>query len=218
MKSTRYNTIPFRIGLKGIPQIADNDPLKNSGAICAEGISTLPTSIDEANERSQAMLRHVRNRIRHGDHQALVNLLDDHPEFSAHAWVRQELIKWRRSGRSFRKRGRTRGSVTFHPIVIAGVVSELKKRDLTDTNERAFEWLARTWPISYDTARSKYYQARREERFKAVLIEDPISATLRSAEEIEETVDEAELLEPGKEIKRTVETPGGVVKIAFQGH
>ena len=217
MKTENYEITPIQIGLKGIPTVAAADTIENSKTISVQGVTTLPSSAKEAHLRSQSLLKRVRQRIRQGDHQALVDLLDDHPEFSAHPWVRDELLKWRRTERSFRKRGRKVGSFRFHPLVIAGVVEELKERGWATTDDAAFEWLAHNWPIAYDTARDKYYRARREERFKAVLIENPIGANTRTAAEIEEIIDQAETLETGSTITRTVETSEGPFTITFQG-
>ena len=217
MKTDHYAITPIQLGLKGIATIADTDTIENFKSIRVRSVSTLPTSTNDAKSRSQDLLKHVRQRIRQGNHQALVNLLDEHPEFSAHPWVSSELLKWQRTGRSLRKRGRRKGSFSFHPLVIASVVEELKKRGWAKTNESAFEWLSNHWAIGYDTARDQYYQAWREERFKAVFIENPNGTKFRTAGDIEKSIKRAELLQTGDTLVRAIETPDGLLSITFRG-
>ena len=176
IKSGPYGIMPIQVALNGIPLVADEERLGRSRKISIRGVTTLPTSLEDAHSRTQDQLKAVRRRLTQGDHQALVDLLDDHPEFSSDPWVRDELLKWRRTGRSYRKPGRKKGSFIFHPLVIAGVVEELKERGWVKNNERAFRWLEKYWAIGYQTARDHYYRAWREARFKAVLIDDPVGA------------------------------------------
>ena len=217
MKTGPYEIMPIQVALNGIPLVADDETLGNSNKIGIRDVTTLPTSLDDAHSRTQDQLKAVRHRLKLGDHQALVDLLDDHPEFSTHPWVLNELLKWRCTGRSYRKPGRKKGSFVFHPLVIVGVVKELKKRGWAKTNESAFEWLYDHWAIGYETARYQYYRTSKQARFKAVLMQGPIGGGVRTPEQIEETIDRAELLETGKTIVRTVETPDGPLTMTFRG-
>jgi hypothetical protein len=75
-----------------------------------------------------------------GDHQALVTLIDDYPEFVNDPWVNDELVKWLATGRSYRKPGRQTGSFIRHPLVVVEAVDELLKRDLVDSKAEALDF------------------------------------------------------------------------------
>ena len=209
---------PFRLATSGVALIAPEADVTDPTNLDASGVTTLPMSLDQAMSRAEEQLLAVKRAVKEGNHQPLVNLLDDHPEFSAHPWVQNQLVKWRSTGRSYRKRGRTRGSFEWHPLVIVAVVRALKQRNLATSNEDAFEWLVDNWGIRYETVRYQYYRAWREHRFRAVLFQTPFWRIQHTPEEYKQMLAEAEPLEPGKSITRKLaDFPEGPLTVTFEG-
>ena len=183
---------PFRLAVAGVAEIDAEGDVTDPTQLKARGVSTPPMSLEQAMLRTDEQLRVVDRAIRQGNHQPLIDLLDDYPEISAHPWVQDQLVKWRSTGRSYRKRGRKRGSFEYHPLVIVAVVQALKQRNLVKSNEKAFEWLVDNWDISYETARYQYYRAWREDRFRAVLFHMPLWRNPRTPDEYRQMLSEAE--------------------------
>ncbi len=215
--SVSYEVTPCRLVAYGVPLVAPEEDFSDPKQIRIRGLTTLAASLGDAQSRAEGRLKAVKQRIRQGDHQGLVNLLDDYPEFIAHPWVRKEWIKWIATGRSFRKPGRRMGSVIRHPLIVAGMVDELVRRGWAKNKHKAFEWLDEHLCINYDMVKEQYYRAWSEERFRAVLIENPVGARSRTPDEIEHTIDQAETLESGKTITRVVEMPRGPHSATFRG-
>jgi len=153
-----------------------------------------------------------------GDHQALVNLIDDRPEFVNDPWVKDELVKWLATGRSYRRRGRQTGSFIRHPLVLVGAVDELLKRDWVNSKAEAFRWLQDRGWASANTARDAYYQTPRDDRFNAALLQNTDQTKSITDEEFNHAVSEAVVLEPGKTITHTLaEFPEGPLTLTFEG-
>ncbi len=180
------------------------------------GLTTMETSVEEAQRRSDGMLKIVFQQLKEGNHQELVNLLDEHPQFIAVPRIRYELGKWVTSGRSYRQPGRPRKGALRHPLIVAGIVGELMSGDLRMNKGDAFARVADWLCISASTARDYYYDARCQERFKPILmrtgprITTPIEANLGQA------IETAELLECGKKVRRTLaHTADGSIVATF---
>ena len=85
-----------------VPLVAQEEDFSNPQELQIRGLTTFATSLEEAQARIDGLLREVDQRLRKGDHQGLVDILDDHPQLVAHPWVRPELVKWLATGRSYR--------------------------------------------------------------------------------------------------------------------
>ena len=213
-----WEAIPCQLFLCCTPQFAPEENFRTPKHVRLRGVTTLPTTFDDARLNTEARIRHVRYRLRMGDHQALVNLIDDSPEFVNDPWVKDELVKWLATGRSYRRPGRQMGSFIRHPLVVVGAVDELLKRDWVDSKAEAFRWLQDRGWLSANTARDTYYQSPREERFQAALFQDTHQARLITEEELDHAVSEAVVLEPGKTITHTLaEFPEGPLTLTFEG-
>jgi len=213
----RYEAIPCRLVAYGILHVAPEENFSTPNRVRVRGVTTLQTTIENAQRRADDWTRHVWNRLRRGDHQALVDLLYDRPEFDADPWMLKEFHKWRATGRSYQKRGRKVGSFVRHPLMIAAVVEELLTRGLVNSKAAAFPWLEKRGWLSATAARDSYYRALREERFKPVLIRDPSRARVITAEEFNQAVSSAEILKPGHTITHTLaESPKGPVTMTVE--
>ena len=167
---------PFRLSIPGIPLVAAEDDLSTPKRVMARGLTTSPTTLENAQRRAEEKIAYVKTRVEQGDFQALVKLLDDRPDFGADQWVLDALTKWIAENEPYRKRGRKMGSFIRHPLVIAAVVEELLRRQWVNSKSAAFRWLEeRAW-LSATAARDSYYMALSDDRFMAVLFRNPAGA------------------------------------------
>ena len=164
-KSMTWEAIPCQLFLHCIPQFAPEENFRRPKHVKVQGVKTVPTSVQNAQLNTEIRIRHVRHRLRMGDHQALVTLIDDYPAFVNDPWVNDELVKWLATGRSYRKPGRQTGDFIRHPLVVVEAVDELLKRNWVDSKAEAFRWLQNRGWLSANTARDTYYQNLRENRF-----------------------------------------------------
>ena len=201
-----------------IPLVAQEEDFSNPKELRIRGLTTLPTSLEDSQARVDCRLREVARRLKQGDHQGLVDILDDHPSLIAHRWVRQELVRWLATRRSYRKPGRKTGTFFRRALVIAGIIEELLRRGLAPNKEQAFNWFADHEHMSYDAAKYQYYQAWKDERFKPILFEINSEGRLRTDKETSEILSNAEVLEPGKTITHTLaEFSEGPLTVTFSG-
>ena len=214
----RYEAIPCRLIAYGIFHVAPEENFSTPKHVQIRGRTTLPTTVEDAQRRAEDRIRYVKYRLRRGDHQALVNLLYDRPEFITDPWVRKELLKWRATGRSYQRRGREMGSFIRHPLVVVAVVEELLQRGRVKSKAEAFSWLEDRGWLSAAALRDSYYRARREERFKPVLIPNPNRAKLITEVEFHQAISGAVPLEPGKTITHTLaDFPEGTLSLTLEG-
>ena len=217
-QSNSYEATPCRLVADGVPLLAQEEDLTNPKEVLVRGIETLPTSIEDAQARVNGRLQEVERRLKRGDHQGLVDILDDHPRLIAHPWVRAELIKWLATGRSYRKRGRRRRTFFRCALVIAGIVEELIRRGLAANKEQAFHWLADHWQMSYDSAKFQCYQAWKDERFKPILFEIASSQRVQTSEEITQVLSSAKMVKSGTSVTRTLaEFQEGPLTLTIEG-
>lgn len=206
---------PCQVVAYGVPRL--NPAVNQVGPKEVEisGFTTLDTSAADSQRRADGMLKAVFRQLKKGDHQALVNLLDEHPQFIAVPRIQFELAKWIRSGRSYRKPGRPRKGAFRHPLVVAGIVDELISRKFMKKGE-AFEWVADHLCIDASTARDHYYNARSQARFKPLLMQTGPQTTIDVDESFRRVLETAELLECGKPVMRTLEeTSDGEITVTF---
>ena len=183
-----------------------------------QGLSTLPGSVGKAERQADALLKHGRQRVRRGDTTAIIDLLEANPAFILDAWVREKLLQFWRSGRLRRKHRRPRGRFLAHPLVVVGLVEECLARGLAKNRYKAFakvaEWVAF---LSRDRVKQLFYQAWREERFRAILLKFPEFAQPVTVEEMTGRLRNAESLRPGSKITQTMKHPQlGPVEITFE--
>ncbi len=213
-KTAAYDITPCRLVAYGVPTLSPAVHQVGPKEIEISGFTTMETSVEEAQRRSDGMLKVVFQQLKEGNHQELVNLLDEHPQFIAVPRIRYELGKWVTSGRSYRQPGRPRKGALRHPLIVAGIVGELMSGALRMNKGDAFARVADWLCISASTARDYYYDARCQERFKPILmrtgprITTPIEANLGQA------IETAELLECGKKVRRTLANTADVSIVA----
>jgi len=214
--SERYKIEPCQIVIPGVPLIAESEDFSDSEQIRIVGFRTLETSAERALLLADEMLRPVRQDLRNGRCKELLKLRETRPEFNDHPWVQEEVRKWDRTGRSFTKRGRGIGSFETHPLVTVAAVDELVVRQWASKRHPAFAWLAEHGWLEYETAKSQYYQALREQRFRAVLLQNSIWSTPRPRLKARRLIRRADQLQPGQSITRTLfESPSGPVTVTL---
>lgn len=214
--SNCYDVEPCQIAIPGVPLLADSENFSDSNQIRIAGVRTLETSAKQALRLADALLKPVRRQLKNGRCQELLRLLETRQEFSAHPWVREEVRKWARTGRSFNKRGRRIGTFKRHPLIVAAAVDELITRQWASNRERAFVWLADNNWLDYDAAKKRYYQAIGEERFRAVLLQNSIWSTPRPKLKARRLIRRADQLHAGQSITRTLfESPSGPVTVTL---
>ena len=202
--SERYEIEPCQIVIPGMPLISESEDFSDSEQIRIVGFRTLETSANRALRLADEMLKPVRQDLRNGRCKELLKLRETRPEFNDHPWVREEVRKWARTGRSFNKRGRRIGTFKRHPLIVAAAVDELITRQSASNRERAFVWLADNDWLDYDAAKKRYYQAIGEERFRAVLILGSIWSTPKPRLKAERQILRTEQLQRGQSVSRTL--------------
>jgi len=196
MKPRAYELTPFRLVLPGVPipactALPEAAPIELTASrwpaeVPIVGLHTVPTSCERAQQQANELLERARRRLRGGDRFALVELLDDNPEFIAVSWVREELGRLVDGGLSLRKPGRPRGRYRVSPLMVAGVVEHLVATKKATNPEQAFGKLEALGVLSYEFAKEAFYRARRESRCAPVLMMFPELSRLISREAGEE--------------------------------
>lgn len=225
-KSETYEAIPAKMAFQAAPIPARGmleRAQKQGGRIdCKnyqiEGARTLPASVDSASAHTKELLKECRRRFRRvSDPSAILTLLNDYPLLIADRWLRETFLKFARSGRLRRQRGRPRGTFTVHPFLIYGLVQECVVADVAKNPDKAFAWVSdKLGCLRPDQAKQLYYQAQQDSRFRAILIEFSDQVRAATADEIAylETV---ERLQPGAAVRRTVAHPElRKVEVAFE--
>jgi len=214
--SERYEIEPCQIVIPGIPLIAESEDFTNCDQVRVRGVTTHETSAKEALRVADAMLKPVRRQLKFRRCQELLKLLETRPEFYDHPWVREEVIKWLGTGRSFSKRGRRIGSFKRHPLFSVAVVQEIIKREWRPNKEAACGWLEELDWLKYETTRKQYDQAMSEERFRAVLIQNSIWSTPRPRLKARRLIRRADHLHRGQSITRILdEFPEGPLTVTL---
>ncbi len=204
-----YEITPCQLIAGGMPILNPTLNRIDANEIEMSGFVTLVTTVEEAQRRSEGLLKVVYQQLKKGDHQPLVNLLDEHPQFIGIPRIRIALTKWIGTKRSYRKPGRPRKGSLRHPLVIAGIVDSLMSGSSSMSKGDAFECVADWLCISASTARDNYYNARSQERFKPLLMQYDPEITTPIEANFGRVIEAAELLECGKKVRRTLANTAG---------
>ena len=212
-KPETYEAIPWRMVFPGGPIPPKGGLLEkgpgtpvNLNRLRFQGVSTLDASWEEAKARTDDILKECRCHLRNRDVPAFLDVLGMYPALICDRWVQETLIKLAKQRRLRRRRGRPTGWYTIYPLVVVALVEQLLLSGEVESQEEAFGELEKLGIMSFDSAQRLFYQARREERFRAILLTSPELARV-SAEELADRVRKAETLQPGGPITRTVEDP-----------
>lgn len=227
-ETRRYELIPFRMVVPGISVPADGalpDAAPEDRDECCwppefpiVGIWARPTCPERARRQAEELLRHCRHRLRSGDREAVLDLLDLNPEFICVPWVRDELLRSIEGGLPLRRRGRPRGRYKMHPLVVVGLVEHLIGTGQVPNREQAFLKLYELRVIGYESARECYYRGLREKRFEAVLMEFPELRRVIAEEEASALLQAAELVRPGKRsVRRWMHPRLGTAELVVRG-
>lgn len=204
-----YEVTPARLVAPAEPHVAnerlDAVEIRSSGNLQIDGVTTVPCETRAAEREAHEMLAWCREQLRLGNRHAVLELLDVNPWFIAEPWVADQLFRLRRGGLPLRRRGRVRGRYQFHPLVVAGLVKYLIERRGAANVEQALHQLEEIGLLSYSTAKDLYYRARRDDRFKPIMLTWPDRTARVSAEAAEAWLSRAEVLEPGKPVVRSWE-------------
>ncbi len=192
---------------------SSDDPLQEFSVI---GAKSFDGNVEDAWARTQELLRECRDKVAQGNPWALLDLLDMHPELVAEIWVCETLVTLIRDGKLKRRRGRPFSSYKIHPLVVVGLVDALVSTGEAASLEKAFYTLADYKFLSYDEAKRRYHAARRDNRFKPIIMQLEGQLKLISAKEMARELADAEVLRPGQTIIREVDDPDlGAVTITF---
>ena len=203
-KSDTYTATPASLFLPMSPQPTElKRPRDKDAPLTYREAKSQVTSIDEANNRTQDMLRECKRRFANNDPTGIATLLEDHPDLMDDPWVRDTYYKLVRAGRLRRPRGRRRGTFTVHPLVLLGLVEVAIKSGEVANPEKAFDLLDKCGWCPYETAKKLYYQAKNEPRFKAVFV--PQTDKTRPASDAEIAgLTKVEVLRSGSTVRRTI--------------
>ncbi len=222
-KPETYEAVPWRMVFPGGPIPPEGGLLAkgagtpvNLNRLGFQGVSTLPASLGKAASGDE-LLRECRRRLRDRDVPAFLDLLGMYPGLVCDRWVRETLVKLAKQRRLRRHRGRPTGWYRIYPLVVVALVEQLLSSGKVENPEQAFGELEELGVIPYASAKDLYYQALREERFRAILLTSPKLARMVTAEEVADRVRKAETLQPGGRITRTVQDSQlGSVSVTFE--
>lgn len=211
-KPETYEAIPWRMVFPGGP-IPPKGRLLEKGAdtpvnlskLRFQGVSTLDASWEGAKARADELLEECRRRLRQRDVPGFFDLLGMYPGLICDRWVRDTLVKLANQRRLRRRRGRPTGWYRVYPLLVVALVEQLLSKKVVSKRKDAFWELEKLGIMSYESAQGLFYQARREERFRAILLTSPELARMVTAEEVTDRVRKAETLQPGDPITRNVE-------------
>lgn len=224
-KGKTYEAIPTRMVFPSIPtpsayalinELATANGDADSLKISVAGSKTFDGNVEDACARTRALLSDCREQMDRGEPWAILDLLDVYPALVADIWVRETLLTLVREGRLKRRRGRPFSSYKVHPLIVVGIVDALISSGEAASPEKAFYHLAACKFLSYDKAKRRYYGARRDKRFKPIIMRLPGQVRSISTNEMDRELADVEVLRPGQKISRTVEDPDfGSVTITF---
>lgn len=220
-----YEKIPMRMVFPSAP-IPSADYLINELAVTGSddhtqefsvvGAKSFDGNVGDALARTHKLLRECRDKVAGGDPWATLDLLDVYPELIADVWVRETLLTLIRDGKLKRRRGRPFSSYKIHPLVVVGLVDALVSTGAAASLEKAFYTLVAYKFPSYNEAKRRYHAARRDDRFKPIIMRLEGQVKLISAKDMDRELAGAEVLMPGRKISRAVEDPDlGAVTITF---
>ena len=211
-----YEKIPARMVFPSAP-IPSADTLINELAAASSndhlqelsvvGTKSFDGNVEDALAHTHRLLRECRDKVAGGDPWALLDLLDVFPELIAEIWVRETLLTLIREGKLKRRRGRPFSSYKIHPLVVVGLVDALVSTGEAASLEKAFYTLAAYKFLSYNEAKRRYHAARRDDRFKPIIVRLEDQVKLISEKEMASELADAEVLGPGQKISHTVEDP-----------
>src|SRR5215831_10780270 len=148
MKPRGYELTPFRLFAPGTPipagtALPDAPPDERDipdwpAEMPIVGLGRQEISFERARKEANALLERARRRLERGDRYALLELLDDNPEFIAVAWVRKELGRLVEAGLPLRKPGRPRSRYRVSPLMVTGLVEYLIAAKKAKNPEQAF--------------------------------------------------------------------------------
>lgn len=219
----RYEAIPFQMMIPAAPLPSKgvlSSKLHGMGSLRedlpAQSIITAPTSIREAQRHSEEMLRHCRHRVMHcHDLMAVYELIEIHPFFLQHPWVREQLERFKK--RHMKKRGRRLDSFTVSPIVVYGLVRACMDYGFSPDVPSAYKWLSEWFNcLTADSIRVLYNQAKTDDRYRPLLLEFSEHKEILSAEEVSNRLSHVETLQPGGSITRTATSgEGDSIEVTF---
>ncbi|MHC4071698.1 MAG: hypothetical protein ACYTGS_06650 [Planctomycetota bacterium] len=211
-----YGKIPTRMVFPSAP-IPSADTLINDLAATSSddhlqelsvvGAKSLDGNVGDALARTQELLRECRAKVAGRNPWTILDLLDVYPELISDVWVRETLLTLIHEGKLTRRRGRPFSSYKIHPLVVVGLVDTLIGIGEAATLEKAFYTLAAYKFLSYNEAKRRYYAARRDDRFKPIIMQLENQIKLIGEKEMVRELADAEVLGPGQKISRTVEDP-----------
>ena len=218
---------PARLRIPAVRHLAQNRVFGNGrsrGDLIADlveaplrGVSTLPTNVQWASNRSRALLAKCERMIKARNLPGLRRLIDANPELALDYRVREALLKLSQAARYRRGPGRSAHSHSLHPLLVVGLVQDLIRIGQADNPEQAFHALRDLNISDFEAIRRKYYRARVDARFRGLLVELG-QPERQSVEQVEATARDGEWLRPGGEIRRWVYFPppiGDYVEVIF---
>ncbi len=192
---------------------SSNDHLQELSVV---GAKSFDGNVEVALARTHQLIREYRDKVAGGDPWALLDLLDVYPDLIADVWVLETLLNQIRDGKLKRRRGRPFSRHKIHPLVVVGIVDALVSTGEAASLEKAFYTLVAYKFLSYHEAKRRYYAARRDDRFKPIIMQLEDQVKLISEKEMTRELADAEVLRPGQAIIRTVDDPDlGAVTITF---
>jgi len=213
----RYEVVPASLVCSQVPQLA-TDALgadltaAGSGqsgvqALREVGWRTLVTNIQEADQRTRALITECCRRIEAKEPWALVELLDQYPGLVEHEWVRMAMAELIRAGEFKRRRGRPHARYNMHPLVVVAMVEALTRTGEVAYGEKAFFALEGYGVLSYHEAKRLYHHGRRDERFKPILLTFESERREVSEDELQRLEVGAVRLRSGQPIRYPIEDP-----------
>jgi hypothetical protein len=135
------------------------------------GFQTMPTSLEAAAARAVALSREAQRLVDAGELGCFFRLLENHPDLAMESRVAELLRAAMQDGRFGRNRGRPPGIYTIPPPAVYSLVQALIASGRAENVDDAFRWLEeeKALPLTYAAAKTKYYQALREPRFRGLL-------------------------------------------------
>jgi len=222
-KPKTYEAVPFSMVLSGIPIPAEGVlPSHGKGPVNLknleiQGITTPVSSIKSAERCSDEQLRRCRHQVGRGNPNAILSLLKENPAFILDSWVREKFARLVQAGRLRPGRGRPAEQFTAHPLIVVGLVEAYLAHGFAKNVHGAFVQVA-AWTgfLSYERVKALYYQAYREKRFRAILIQYPELARSATEEEVA-ALHQAQTLRPGRKITRTAtNAEGESIEVTFR--
>lgn len=180
-KNQEFEVTPISVNLPMTPVDGVVDFRGNVPKVKARKFVSANVSIGQAISDTSSIVELHRKRYYAGDESAAACLVKINPCFYLLPWVQEAACKALLRGGVTRKAGRRKGDGLYDGLHIVALVKNLEKTRCSST-DRAFHFLSEKIGLSYVRIKAQYYDALKDSRLKAFVVQTGPASILNRRE------------------------------------